>query len=270
MTKHKIDDLFKQKLAGSEFTPSPAAWSKLESKLVQKKKKGIIFWMSAAASIALLLTFGWLMLKPNHNVSSVEQIAQNNDIKTSTTPPIDSVKSQDIVDIIQDKDIESTPIEKPESNEQVKNNNTKVIKTQKIKKPSAPLILIQQKSNLATNNKPVDSPKDTIDEAVIDLKEIPEGLVISTDETLAINDPIEQIITPSSKESGSIKIVYTLKPVITSESIAQEAENKTKLSPFKKAVAFAKNVKENPKGIGSLREAKNNFLSLNKKKNGSK
>lgn len=274
MTKHKIDDLFQQKLGDSEFSPSPAAWSKLESQLGQKKKKGIIFWMSMAASIALLLTFGWLIWRSGEGVLPTQTIAGNNVEQIENIISIDSVE-------VQNKSSSKTKelnVEEP-----VKSSEKKTIKTplkkntrepkntqkQSVKKQKAPLIIIQQKSNLAQNNTSKKLQKDVVTKETENQTLLIESLQQDTKEVFATNIAAEKVEKPA-KESGSIKIVYTLKPAISSESLAEQTTEKTKASPFRKAVALAKNMKENPKGIGSLREAKNNFLSFTKKKNGSK
>ncbi len=267
MTKHKIDDLFNEKLAGSEFAPSPVAWSKLESQLAQKKKKGIIFWMSMAASVALLLTFGWLVFGSEEEINQVKVIAENNNEPTINIAPSDTVQIEEGFPVIDNNIMEENTPEKVQIRQknEVEKQAKSPIDTQntKIQKSNTPLIIIQQKSNLAVNKSPEEVQKDileTADKTIAD--------VLDTNKSIATNTPVEQIKAPS-KESGSIKLVYTLKPSVSTESIAQGTK-KEKNSPFKKVVTFAKNVKENPKGIGHLRNAKNNFLSFNKKKNDSK
>ena len=270
MTKHKIDGLFKQRLADSEFSPSVAAWSKLEGQLVAKKKKGIIFWMSAAASIALLLTFGWLILNSKSDIVPMESIAQNNIEQHIEIAPTDSVDAQKETQVKAKILIdENNPKDTQEENDLEQNATDQPVKKQKAPKPSEPLIIIQQKSNLAVNDTPDKIQEDASIEELKDEVMNEDILAPNTNEVIALNTPVQVANTPS-KESGSIKLVYTLKPAISTESIAKETTEKTKNSPFKKMVAFAINIKENPQGIGNLRDAKNNFLSLNKKKNESK
>jgi len=270
MTKHKTDDLFKQKLAGSEFAPSPAAWSKLESQLAHKKRKGIIFWMSTAASVALLLTFGWLIFISQNNIVTPDKIAQNNIPEIIDIAPSDSVRTQEAASTKDEIIVQENILkEEKEPNDQKQNKTDQSIKKQKTPKPSEPLIIIQQKSNLAINDTPETTQENVLIEKMENEVIITDVLVLNTSEVVTANTPNQQTSAPS-KESGSIKLVYTLKPAISSESIAQETAEKTKNSPFKKVVAFAKNIKENPQGIGNLRNAKNSFLSLNKKKDESK
>ena len=269
MTKHKIDDLFNQKLTDSEFSPSPAAWSRLEGQLAQNKKKGIVFWMSAAASIALLLTFGWMMFHSNSDIVPVKSIAQNNIEHPIEIVPIDTVRTQKETQV-QESIVEegNTAKDTQEENDLEQNATDQPIKKQKTPKPSEPLIIIQQKSNLAIIDIPEKSEEVTSIEKEEEVMNI-DVLELNVNEIIASNIPVQQSTVPS-KESGSIKLVYTLKPAISPESIAKETAEKTKSSPFKKMFAFAKNIKENPQGISNLRAAKNNFLSLNKKKNDSK
>ena len=130
------------------------------------------------------------------------------------------------------------------------------------------MIIIQQKSNLAVNDTPDKHQEDASIEEIKDEVMKEDVLTLNTNEVIASNTV--QQPSPPLKESGSIKLVYTLKPAISAESLAKETAEKTKNSPFKKMFTFAKNIKENPQGIRNLRDVKNNFLSLNKKKNDSK
>jgi|GEM_PF-5074824 len=273
MTKHKIDDLFKQKLAGSAFTPSTAAWSKLESQLAQKKKKGVFFYMSIAASLALLLTFGWLIWRSQAHVSQADTIALIDMNKNRGLAPIDSVASQ-----IPTVSTEKTIVKPSEgvSVESVKDENPIKKKTPQskgkkkpVQKKSVPVIMIQQESNLAQHDVS-EEIQDDVSNEMIDRPLVTDELPQNTQESIAVNIPEHQAEQPS-KESRSVKLIYTLKPAISAERIAQQAViEETKKSPLKKAMAFAKNIKENPKGIGNLRDVKNNLLSFNKNKNGSK
>jgi hypothetical protein len=271
MTKHKIDDLFEQKLAGSAFTPSPAAWSKLESQLAQKKKKGIIFYMSIAASIALLLTFGWLVWRSQAQVSSTNTIALIDSNKAAITP-IDSVKSH-VPKASNEAEIAKSSteiaIDPMDAVEPIKKKAVQPVDTKKpAQKKSTPMINIQRVNNLAQLNVVEETADNDTNEQQKPLQvtdEIPQD----ARETSAAITPKHQVVPPT-KESGSIKLIYTLKPAISAARIAEQALTEEKKSPLKKAMAFAKNMKENPKGIGNLREAKNNLLSFNKKKNGSK
>jgi hypothetical protein len=270
MTKHKIDDLFSKKLAGSEFTPSPAAWSKLEDQLVHSKKKGIIFWMSLAASVLILFTFGWVMFGSDNQISSNLNIAQQNEDHPVI---ISSVDSADVDEILNLPIISDNPEQAPRKESTEKVNSTtdpksasKEIKKNKPPKKKPQLFMIQQQSNLAINDPLIELPTELKDSTSrdsilnIDITE----LVI--EDNIAVNNE-DQSTTPISKESGAIKLVYTLKPAVTAQSIAKTTVEEEKKSSFGKAMAFAKNIKNNPKGIGNLRNAKNSFLSLSKKNN---
>ena len=262
MTKHKIDDLFKQKLVGHESQPSPAAWSKLESQLNKDKKKGVVFWVGMAASIALLITFGWLML------------SEESPLDQPTIAVSDPIVPEVIIDTVQSTKDMILPKEDVQ-NDHLKNEDKEVINhtpqaspsikkspVKKKKKKKTPVFLIQQESNFAQNTTDVDK------------EQAPKTEELNTadiaDASLKNTELVASNTTP--EEKGSVKLVYTLKPVIAHRSIEvseEPEEEKKKASPFKKAFAFAKGIKENPAGIGSLREAKNDLLSL-KKKNDSK
>jgi cytoskeletal protein RodZ len=50
-----MEDHFRNQLHDMETTPPAAVWQQLESRLPNRKRKAAIFWLSAAASIILLL-----------------------------------------------------------------------------------------------------------------------------------------------------------------------------------------------------------------------
>ena len=54
MNEHPIDRFFKEKLEGTEITPSPSAWSRIEHQL-EDDRKPLGFWLSIAATIMLLI-----------------------------------------------------------------------------------------------------------------------------------------------------------------------------------------------------------------------
>lgn len=50
----EIDVLFRDKLAGHSEMPTPMAWEKIQVRLDQKEKRGLVPWMRIAASVLLL------------------------------------------------------------------------------------------------------------------------------------------------------------------------------------------------------------------------
>lgn len=61
MENHKIDRLFQDKLSRHEVDPSPQAWEAINAEL--KKDNKPFFWLSIAASVAILATVGFLFTR---------------------------------------------------------------------------------------------------------------------------------------------------------------------------------------------------------------
>ena len=82
----------------------------------------------------------------------------------------------------------------------------------------------------------------------------------ATSETEIASNPQKE------SESGSTIVFdiedFDMKTAVTN---AYEAAEETKKSGFKKVLDFVKSVKEGETGLGGLREAKNNLLSIKQK-----
>jgi len=71
MEKHNLDELFTNKLADLEQTPSPSAWDEIEETLNQESKRNIWPWIGIAASAALVIASSWYMLSSD-TISTVD------------------------------------------------------------------------------------------------------------------------------------------------------------------------------------------------------
>ena len=259
MTKDKTDEFFEQKLASSECSPSPTVWSKLESQLAQKKKKTMVHWFHRIASTVLLLLFGWLIFKSDTDRSFTEEsIAQNNTAQHTDIDAIETKQSKQIGEAVK----EVLLAEASGINRKVK--TPKKSPKQKVKKSNSPLVIVPKKSTPDINSVSEKKENSSMYKSLSDKETKP-----NTDEVTALNISTEKTNAPT-KERGSLKLVYILKPAIASESTAQTNAEKVIKLPFKKIIALARNIKENPRGIGNLRNFKNNLLTLNKKKNDAK
>ncbi|WP_339704041.1 hypothetical protein [Algoriphagus aquimarinus] len=61
--KNNLDQFFKEKLQNHTERPSALAWERLESQLPQKSKSYKGIWWAAAASLTILFTVGYLVLR---------------------------------------------------------------------------------------------------------------------------------------------------------------------------------------------------------------
>lgn len=61
--KNNLDQFFKEKLENHTERPSKLAWERLESQLPQKSKSNKGIWWAVAASLTILFTVGYLVMK---------------------------------------------------------------------------------------------------------------------------------------------------------------------------------------------------------------
>ena len=76
MNDKKIDNLFKEKLAGHAKSPSPLAWEKLNSELTKKEKKVGFLWWQKAAVVFLVCISGFLIFRTEKAVDG-DQVASD-------------------------------------------------------------------------------------------------------------------------------------------------------------------------------------------------
>jgi hypothetical protein len=72
MKKHKLDNLFSDKLSDYQSQPSPQAWEKLEESLEQKSKKSAWAWIGIAASAVLVAVSSWYMLSADNSTNNYD------------------------------------------------------------------------------------------------------------------------------------------------------------------------------------------------------
>ena len=80
MKGNKIDDLFRNGFESHKISPPSTAWDKVESQLPNQSKKGVYFWVSIAATVLLVFTFGWIALNNQGDSQTADghlQTAQN-------------------------------------------------------------------------------------------------------------------------------------------------------------------------------------------------
>lgn len=63
----EFDKLFRERFESLEYEPSAHVWAEISEKLDKKKKVSTPFWM-AAASVVLVLTAGFWLLKPKETI----------------------------------------------------------------------------------------------------------------------------------------------------------------------------------------------------------
>ncbi len=95
MKGNNIDQLFRNKLDSHKSEAPSGAWNKIEAGLPQKKKRGIYFWVTMAASFTLIASIGWILLTDSENNVSInnEQLLSEQDNKpTEVTPEKEQIE----------------------------------------------------------------------------------------------------------------------------------------------------------------------------------
>lgn len=108
MKGNNIDDLFRNGLGSHKITPPSDAWSKIESQLPKKSKKGVYFWLSIAASIILVFTFGWIILSNSQESQSVDntlQAKQDVTLENNSPAAIPVIEPENIASITPNKQL---------------------------------------------------------------------------------------------------------------------------------------------------------------------
>ncbi|MGD1959339.1 MAG: hypothetical protein ACFB2Y_10820 [Fulvivirga sp.] len=260
MSGKELDKLFRGKLEGLSPEPSAGAWDSVQAHLTNKK--GVWFYLKIAAAIILLTSFaGLYLLNTNSPEAPIKSISQNSSIDTQV---VDTVK------------IDSVKKIQPPQEVRVMENNTAALDTGKIKNKAKPSKTVTkglvQKPTLAENVKKV-APKESqpqIDSTLQKplLQNAAENKVLVTENNItdATSNSNATSIDQAEVESGSTLVFdieeFDVKTAVTS---AYKAAEETKKSGFKKVLDFVKSVKEGEAGLGGLREAKNNLLSIKQK-----
>lgn len=223
---NQLDNLFKNKLEGHTLEPSPKAWSRVASGLTKKNKT--IIWFRAAAALMITCLAFTLWYYTNKNSTSPSTLAQTE--KVSAAPEKELAKQGDE----QTATNKISTIQKNAKKPTIKKRKQEVIKANSQQKKTVEVIEQMPFTEVASNE-----------------IEITESLFT-----------IEPPVAPIKK---AIVIVYELKAVerIPRLDLDQLPERKTGL---KKVLEVANEVRTGESPLGGLRQAKDEILAFNFKK----
>lgn len=228
-----IDKLFNQKLSEQTIDPGAGAWARIEKGLSKKNKT--IIWFRAAAALFLVALSGVLWYVATSGNSST----LTNEAKIS------EVQSQ-----------EPETIQVPQQKEQ---------------KESLPL---PPKQNITRTQR----PKASIQKKEVQKKNENQPEEIGTEMTRLIEIQVAELVTPPlempkedtgnvSTASKPIVIVYELKAINQRTSNDDEfLEVPERKSALRKVLTLANDVRSGESKIGGLRQAKEEILAFNFKK----
>jgi hypothetical protein len=228
MENHKIDRLFQDKLSRHEVDPSPQAWEAINAEL--KKDNKPFIWLSIAASVALVATIGWFVLK-NEQVGEINVHAY----ATVDQPSLRNAYEWNL------------PL--PAENSVVPKQETKkVVKSEKAKRTSE----FVGKENVAVE---VTAPKLNGDEVLLDIEPIGMDAMANIVEEPMVVVESELDTTPIQSLPGvSVQITYKATPSVPVEE----------KSRIERLWAKAKEIRPGEM-LADIRETKNDFF--NGKKN---
>ena len=248
---NNLDAFFKNKLSSHRVAPAPEAWLKLEKKLKKDKNNKAAIWTSITASI-LLFVSSLVYISNDSSTNNQNIIAEIHPVEEKTIPTEEMTKTTSIH--LSEKSIPRNPINNIEMHEKLKDTKSDI----EIHKP---------------NNITPSSVNDSISFNKEKSGEVAknESLLNSSNQTITQLETETDIPkkSPASIHS-SITIVYNLEPAVKIDSsVLKEAPkgNNEKSNMLGKIVAFAKNAKTSEVGLGQIRAAKDDFLSLENLKN---
>jgi hypothetical protein len=224
-----VDKFFKDKLEEHQLAPSPMAWTKVEERLVKKNKT--LIWLRWAASIALagLLTF-FLINQQSENEA----------------PALVEMKK------------EAAPAEMQKPNA-VAPAETIAEGSQKSEEKKEPRVVTNRK-----NRAPIQVPA-KLESTVAALEPLETQPVVAMQEPEKTVEPAQ----PEVKEvSKAVVLIYSLpsRPTVQLDGATLASNTDEKQTGIQKLWEAAKDVKNSDNPWGELREAKNELLALDFKK----
>lgn len=241
MKDNNIDDLFRQKLGHQKLTPPPTAWAAVEQNLPGKKKKGIYFWMSAAASLLLICTLGWLVLTGEEPIDTPDQTVAS----TEKQPELINDIEQENSSLVADRDI------KPEDTGILNDNIEEPSQTQML--ASAPkeqkdIPAFQQRTSGFNTSENVTNESGITREPLMILPiDLPSHISITTMARDFDFDMVMPIVL------SDYYIPYTEELELT--------RKKRKFRVLNGIISIAKEVNSSKLSLSELRNAKNNFVN---------
>jgi len=232
---NRIDQFFKDALSEHKVAPSAEAWTKVQSGIT-KKNKLIIVWRMAAAFLLMGALMGtWYFSNSDHEINTQAMLTE---VKEVTTPELD-IKGEPIEsahEIPQNNLIQSA---KPESQ---KDRNKYRVQTK------------TDKNSLAETNS-------------MDHRESAN----QEEESMITENPVLIAQTVQTTEADKpLVIEFTLSPIVHEPTTEVAQNDSESTSALKKILETARDVKNGESDLGIIRDAKNQLLAFDFKKDKTK
>ena len=221
MKKHKLDNLFSDKLSDYQNEPSVQAWETLEESLEQKSQKFSWTWIGIAASAALVAASSWYMLSVDHSINTEDYTYLENQTNEVDVP----------VEIVLVPVFIQIPVNDTAPKEQFN----------------------KQKNQVAINNKKLELAEDTQQPPVVlaDNKVFEHQLAPVIQEPLPLaTDNAEDLIMASSKEAIATEEQITREPL----TITYKQGDPESKSNFTKAINYMEDVRNGDKRLVNFKK----------------
>lgn len=270
MSNRELDHLFKSKLEELEKQPSARAWNEIQASVNTRNKRGGWFYSGIAAAIVALVTVGSILWVNRDTEQPVEQIAGKTEVGSQKS----EVRSRESEDRSGESEVEAqrnTSLVKKEPLLALNNASSNTNKETANSKSQTSNPELRSKNNkLQTGNtklETVNSELQTVNSELRTQNSEPENRELRTKDSEPRTEDSEMrtVNTDGQTLIFNIEDFNTSKVTATMDD-ADETEKDKKPSTLRKVIDFAKNVKEGDAGLGELREAKNELLALNFKK----
>ena len=207
MEKHKLDQLFSDKLSDLQAIPSVNAWEQIGTSLSENKKRSVWMWAGIAASAALAIFSSWYLLLDAPSENSASYAYSNQEVSVSNLPPV----------IVYVPIYIPTPVY-TESNSVKETQQLAPTSTKKFVQVQSPSVSTE--AILASAERPVQTEPEVIETGVVTMDTEKEIVLIASTADVASEEPIQQppltIIYKQgepSKESNFTKAINYMEDV---------------------------------------------------------
>ena len=221
MKKHKLDNLFSDKLSDYQHQPSPRAWEALEESLEQKSQNFAWTWVGIAASAALVVFSSWYMLSTGSSMNANDYAYAEN--QTAVDVPLEIV----LVPVFIQAPANNTPTVEQQSSQKIR-------------------VAIDDEAKLKLAEDRQQSPIVLADNKVFEHQLAPiiqEPLPVASDDA-------EELIIASSKETTVEARTNTYEPLTI---IYKQGEPEAK-SNFTKAINYMEDVRNGDKKLVNFKK----------------
>lgn len=259
--KNNLDQFFKEKLENHTERPSKLAWERLESQLPQKSKSYKGIWWAAAASLTILFTVGYLVMREGDVTVDNPMLADNTTEEVIDTPiqteiavpaEIETEKSQNEIENQQAAEELNTKPTTTKPNSRPADTSSKTQKSQS----TAP-------QNLVAMNEVKEEPKQEPVEKVS-----PPKIEVETPEFKQAELPPLKLEKAVAELTESVEAEPAYRVKIYSDGLKEDPKDKSLIAGIGKTVNEVEGILGKvDQGFADLQDAKNNlFASITSKK----